>query len=286
VKKIVIFIVGIIFTVLALGVQIQADDNLIHGCIHNNSLSMRIVSGPEQCNERFEHYISWNKEGPQGPQGPEGPQGPAGVNIAVGQQCTQGVVIGFDQDGNIICSSAPTCSDGTCNGTENCTTCPSDCGACTGDTYEIGDTGPAGGIVFYITDGGLHGLEAAPADQSSEVEWGCYGKAINGADGTAVGTGTQNTADILADCSESGVAAKVAKNYSLNGYVDWFLPSVDELNLLYQQRAVVGGFYNDIYWSSTEQDDVFAWGQYFIFPSSPGYTFKDIPLRVRAVRAF
>jgi hypothetical protein len=90
----------------------------------------------------------------------------------------------------------------------------------------------------------------------------------------------------LADCSESGVAAKVAKNYSLNGYVDWFLPSVDELNLLYQQRAVVGGFYNDIYWSSTEQDDVFAWGQYFIFPSSPGYTFKDIPLRVRAVRAF
>jgi hypothetical protein len=39
--------------------------------------------------------------------------------------------------------------------------------------YAIGDTGPAGGIVFYITDDGLHGLEAAPADQSSGAEWGC-----------------------------------------------------------------------------------------------------------------
>ena len=39
-------------------------------------------------------------------------------------------------------------------------------------TYEIGDTGPAGGIVFYVTDGGLHGLEAAPEDQD-RGEWGC-----------------------------------------------------------------------------------------------------------------
>jgi len=30
--------------------------------------------------------------------------------------------------------------------------------------YAVGDTGPAGGIVFYTSDGGLHGLEAAPAD--------------------------------------------------------------------------------------------------------------------------
>ncbi len=129
--------------------------------------------------------------------------------------------------------------------------------------YAIGDTGPAGGIVFYITDGGLHGLEAAPEDQSSSAEWGCYGTEIDGADGTAIGTGAQNTADILAGCSASGIAARVADEYELNGYGDWFLPSKDELNELYQQRAVVGGFTNVNGWSSTEVTSNLAWLQYF-----------------------
>ena len=35
-------------------------------------------------------------------------------------------------------------------------------------TYEIGDNGPSGvGIVFYVSDGGLHGLEVAKVDQST-----------------------------------------------------------------------------------------------------------------------
>jgi hypothetical protein len=41
--------------------------------------------------------------------------------------------------------------------------------------YEIGKTGPAGGIVFHVTDGGLHGLEASHEDQSTSAEWGCSG---------------------------------------------------------------------------------------------------------------
>jgi hypothetical protein len=202
-------------------------------------------------------------QGPEGSQGPQGEQGPAGVNVAAGQQCAQGeFVSGFDQDGNIICSSssAPV-------------------------TYAIGDTGPAGGIVFYVYAGGLHGLEAAPADQSMDALWGCYGTVIAGADGTAVGTGAQNTADILAGCPGSGEAAEIADDYTLNGYDDWFLPSKDELNLLYQQKDVVGGFAVDLYWSSTESNSGLAWAQFFLNGNQYDYD-KDSTERVRAVRAF
>jgi hypothetical protein len=151
--------------------------------------------------------------------------------------------------------------------------------------YAIGDTGPAGGIVFYTTDGGLHGLEAAPADQSAGAEWGCYETSISGASETAVGTDAQNTEDIIDDCSETETAARIADAYKLGGYDDWFLPSKDELNLLYQQKAVVGGFANDYYWSSTEVNSRNAWNQGFFNGYQSGYG-KHYPLRVRAVRAF
>jgi hypothetical protein len=118
--------------------------------------------------------------------------------------------------------------------------------------YAIGDTGPAGGIVFYVTDGGLHGMEAAPADQSSNAEWGCRGTEIAGADGTSVGTGAQNTADILAGCNTAGIAAELADTYTLNGYDDWFLPSQDELNWMHQLNVITTFLALDGYWSSTE----------------------------------
>ena len=121
-----------------------------------------------------------------------------------------------------------------------------------GGPYQISNTGPAGGIVFYITNGGLNGLEAAPVDQSNGVIWGCYGVDIAGAYGTEVGTGNANTVAIVNGCSEPNFAAKAAADYIYNGYSDWFLPSKDELDLLYQQRNVVGGFTSNSYWSSTD----------------------------------
>jgi hypothetical protein len=199
-------------------------------------------------------------QGPEGPMGPAGPQGPAGVNAAAGQQCAIGAVTGFDQQGNIICTKVP-------------------------GAYEIGDTGPAGGIVFYISNHGFHGFEAAPQDQSTSAQWGCDGTLIAGADGTAVGNGAQNTTDILAGCSEIGIAARIAGNYSLNSHDDWFLPSKDELNLLYQLRDVVGGFASDGYWSSTEYNSGLVWIQFFS-SSLQAREPKHGTLRVRAVRAF
>ena len=71
----------------------------------------------------------------------------------------------------------------------------------------------------------------------------------------------------------------------LGGYSDWYLPSKDELNQLYLNQAVVGGFAYYNYWSSSENDTYDAWYQYFGY----GYQYnnsKYSTLSVRAVRAF
>lgn len=219
----------------------------------------------------------------QGPQGPAGPRGPAGLpqaGVNVGDmQYWDGtqwqVVPAIQPDPNIkptlaLCEGVPTWVLYHCPGTS---------------PYTIGETGPAGGKVFYVTDGGLHGLEVAPVDQFARVNWGCDGTSITGAQGTAVGTGAANTAAIVAACSEPNTAAKIADTYVFNGYSDWFLPSKDELNLLYLQKDVVGGFANDYYWSSSEVNSYGAWIQYF-YDGNQYDSSKVDPVPVRAVRAF
>ena len=136
----------------------------------------------------------------------------------------------------------------------------------------------------YIT-GEFHGLIAAPSDQSSAAEWGCYYIAINGADGTALGTGNQNTIDIMAGCAEPGIAARICGDLALNGYSDWYLPSKDELNKLFINRDAISGFANDLYWSSSEYNAMGAWYQDFTNGSQPS-GLKTYLNCVRAVRAF
>ena len=153
--------------------------------------------------------------------------------------------------------------------------------------YAVGDTGPAGGIVFYVTDGGLHGLEAAPADLASAA-WGCAGTDIT--TGSAIGTGAQNTADIVAACTDAGIAAKLASDYSLNGYSDWYLPSQDELNELYVARGAVGGFVTSggtasLYLSSTQSGADNAISQFFSTGGTLTHPKTDV-FNVRPIRSF
>ena len=176
--------------------------------------------------------------------------------------------------------------------------------------YALRDIGPAGGYIFY--DKGYYSksdfrvvkaapgpgpiappsdawryLEAAPNDQSPDAAWGCEGISISGADGTTVGTGEQNTLDVEAGCTTPDTAADICANLGLGGYNDWFLPSKDELNMMYENLKVagVGSLVDGSYWSSSELDANDAWRQYFI-NGNQGYYPKYYELRVRAVRAF
>ncbi len=150
-----------------------------------------------------------------------------------------------------------------------------------------------GGTVGYILVSGdpgydaniLHGLVAAPFDQSTGAGWGCQGTTISGADGTAIGTGNQNSLDIMAGCATAGIAARICGDLVLNGYSDWYLPSKDELNKLYLNRTAIGGFASSFYWSSTEVGTNLSWAQSFPggLQSSPT---KNTTYYVRAIRAF
>jgi hypothetical protein len=189
----------------------------------------------------------------------------------------------------------------------------------------VGGAGPSGGIVFYdagsVQSWGRY-LEVACAGWSDgtcggdltdpRATWGCSGTSITGADGTAIGTGGQNTTDITAivdGCQTSGIAARLANDLTLGGQSDWFLPSRDELNALCKwafndtANAIcnnngsgglslmgVGGFSTDYYWSSSESSSVnfpglFAGGQNFV-GGDQNNGGKTNLYSVRPVRAF
>jgi hypothetical protein len=137
-------------------------------------------------------------------------------------------------------------------------------------SYAVGSPGPGGGIVFYdkgSSGDGWRFLEAAPASEEFRAEWGTYEKDIGGTS-TGVGTGKRNTrviVEYLQRNGESGKAAQLCDSFVMDGYDDWFLPSRDELNLMYQnlKRKGLGDFSNSWYWSSSQDDTGYSWFQDF-----------------------
>ena len=162
--------------------------------------------------------------------------------------------------------------------------------------FVVGDIGPAGGFIFYenpnYASDGWRYLEAAPFDQSGGAHWGCFRRLIDGARGTAVGTGKQNTADMLAACAEPGSAAQLCATLRVNGVGGWFLPSRDELVLMYRNLKVagLGGFDsggmadNVQYWASSQQTADMAAHVDFADLGRLHGDDKDFPRRVRAIR--
>jgi hypothetical protein len=158
-----------------------------------------------------------------------------------------------------------------------------------GDYYQ-------GGIVAYIFVYGEpgydpyipHGLIASTSDQSTGIEWWDGSYSVTGATGSAIGKGLFNTNTIIArqqGATPTNYAAGLARAYTGEGYTDWYLPSKDELNKLFLNRAAIGVFASRFYWSSTEVDEYGAWTQHLTngyenYPDKRGKNY------VRAVRAF
>ncbi len=152
--------------------------------------------------------------------------------------------------------------------------------------YKIGDKGPAGGLIFYdkgsVSDGWRY-LEAAPVDTNT-TKW-YNGNYISIKTGTEVGAGRANTVAIVATQGKGSYAAQLCSDLVLGGYDDWFLPSMDELDLMYQnlKKVGLGGFIGVWFWSSS-QNNRLAWIQKFSDGEQSGSV--DGRCTVRAIRAF
>jgi hypothetical protein len=161
-------------------------------------------------------------------------------------------------------------------------------------SYNIGDTGPAGGLIFYVSTSGFssngvtcHYLEAAPANLGT-YQWGGYHFNCGVTTGTAIGTGAANTAALTASGhSHTHPAAQACAGYSYGGYDDWFLPSIYELAQMYTNLKAqgLGGFSSSYYWSSSESASDYAWRKHF-GTGYDGSAPEDYEYSVRAVRAF
>lgn len=159
--------------------------------------------------------------------------------------------------------------------------------------YTVGELA-LGGIIAYILEPGDPGYDAnvqhgfvLTANDIIEfgAVWGCSGTDIPGADGTAIGTGNQNTIDIMNGCPDAGIAARLCGDLVEGGYSDWYLPSKDELTKVYLNRDIIGGIPNANYWSSSELDGNNAWHVNFL---NGDITTNDklFQFYVRAIRSF
>jgi hypothetical protein len=126
-------------------------------------------------------------------------------------------------------------------------------------SYEAGDFVQGG--LYTFTDSG-YAYITAESDTATTAPWGCQGTLLpEGASPEAVGQGVINTATIVANCATAGIAARLCDDLTLNGFTDWFLPSLEELLEIYQKLAAaeLGSFTNQSYWSSTQESSTAAY---------------------------
>jgi hypothetical protein len=203
-----------------------------------------------------------------------------------GGTCSTPAVNGF------ICS----CASGFVGGGVNT--------ACEPKTVQVGEY-HQGGVVAWVDETGKHGfvvdiknLHKTSSSFGGGMWWGCASTSgaialsnAGGALATHIGGGASNTAAMLV-CSST---ATLCVNLTKNGYSDWFLPSLDELGEIYQNKGVInatavahGGewFTNSTYWSSTAQNN-YDFSYFRSFSSgNTGKTWRHMYLNVRAVRSF
>lgn len=174
--------------------------------------------------------------------------------------CTNPNAHNYNPTADVDDGSCETCTDGSMNGDETGIDCGGSlCNPC----YQVGSAGPAGGLIFYDKGSFSNGwryLEYGIEIQNGDKQWGC-----NRTNNTSflVGFGFENTQNVInnynsGNCPDSPDAFLACTTLVRNGFSDWYLPSVNELQVLYPFRSQLG-LANKRYWSSSELDAVDAY---------------------------
>jgi hypothetical protein len=170
-------------------------------------------------------------------------------------------------------------------------------------TYKIGDTGPGGGHIFFVDYNdqysGLNYLEAAPQLCEGNKAWSSDLTnslvAVIGSAARAIGAGKANSAAMIADGATSYTAdisgaAFFAETSECGTKTDWFLGSLGEMKLLYDNLLGVGDFSDNSYWSSSAEEGAGSsadTGYYLNFRTGLIDEFgRNNDTKVRPVRSF
>jgi hypothetical protein len=165
-------------------------------------------------------------------------------------------------------------------------------------THYIGEEF-GGGVIFHLwkdAQGVEHGLIVDKTDLSSSQVWSNVASTLIGTSAQSSWDGLSNSNAIVAQAGHTSSAAALCLNSTNGGQSDWYLPSIDELSLLWHSRfnvnkslSAIGGATvlpnSAFYWSSTELDSLEAWS--FRFPNGDAnISLKNTIYYVRAIRAF
>jgi hypothetical protein len=244
---------------------------------------------------------NWGAEGERGPAGPKGDrgeQGPPGADGRSGPTGPKGEPGTNGANANLKITELAVCDGDDADTVAN-------------EICKVGMTGPGGGLIFFVdyddVYSALNYLEAAPVGWGNGItvnQGGLSGETTGSAlndplmkwcsnastlfnsnlwSNAGVGKGSINTAS--ATCA--GGAVKAAADYRGMGRTDWFLPSIGEAMLMYEnmRKLGIGGFMLNPYWSSSESGANNAWRQYFNNGDQTNNG-KNTTDYVRPIRAF
>ena len=155
-----------------------------------------------------------------------------------------------------------------------------------------------GGVIFHLWKDNAsveHGLIVALTDQSTSQAWSNVTSTLIGTSAQSSWDGLSNSNAIVGQASHTSSAAKLCLDLVSGGQSDWYLPSIQELNMLWNNYYTIARKLSQIggatqladyyYWSSSENYNTNAW--YFNFVTGgTGSKYKNNTNYVRAVRAF
>jgi len=164
-------------------------------------------------------------------------------------------------------------------------------------THYIGEVF-GGGVIFHLWKDNMgveHGLIVDITDLSTSQAWSNIDQTIIGPSAQSKWDGLSNSNAIIGQTGHSNSAALLCLNSTSGGQSDWYLPSIYDFNMLWNNSLTVARSFTQIpgatvlqpasYWSSTESDFMLAW----TFNFSNGNAYNDVKYStfyVRAVRAF